>query len=116
VIGRPRSEEADSPSAVVHRPTIVVGVDGSRAGWNAFFWACGEAARSSGRVQAAYVSADACITSAAAPASAVAGAFVDHHVIDVVGSQRARELHAKARRQAEDRLVASASCEPMAVR
>jgi nucleotide-binding universal stress UspA family protein len=39
-----------------HTPGVVVGVDGARSSWSAFWWACGEAQRLDGRLIAVYVS------------------------------------------------------------
>jgi nucleotide-binding universal stress UspA family protein len=38
------------------RNVVVVGVDASESSWDAFWWSCGEAKRSGGRIVAVYVS------------------------------------------------------------
>jgi nucleotide-binding universal stress UspA family protein len=52
-----RKVEARDQGAGGHAggPTIVVGVDGSAPGWDAFAWAAGEALRSNGRIVAVFV-------------------------------------------------------------
>jgi nucleotide-binding universal stress UspA family protein len=63
--GSPRSPgQADAAGQV-----IVVGLDGSPASWDAFWWAAGEALRSRGRLIAAY------ITPAVEPVVPVGGYF-----------------------------------------
>ena len=49
-------------------PTVVVGVDGTKTSWGAFWWACGEARRLGGRVIAVYVSPGAVKTLSAGAA------------------------------------------------
>lgn len=55
----PRDERRPQPDAnvnVPHRPTVVVGVDGSDTSMDALCWACGEARRISGHAIAVFVS------------------------------------------------------------
>ncbi len=66
-----------------HVASVVVGLDGTETSWDAFWWACGEARRLSGRTVAAYVGS----TSAAASAACLGGAMLYGAVQQVVTDQ-----------------------------
>jgi nucleotide-binding universal stress UspA family protein len=103
---RPQPGQASSkPHARdVANPTIVVGLDGSQTSWNAFWWACGQAARSAGRLVAAFVtSADK--IGAAQAVSVLAGVPLDYGALGSATAQQAAELEADARRQAGEQHV-----------
>ena len=65
---------------------VIVGLDGSGTSWDAFWWACGEARRLGGRLQAVFVSSsvDACM--AAMAAAAVGVAISDYAAVDAAAT------------------------------
>ncbi len=98
-----RNSSQPQPREVADR-TIVVGLDGSQTSWNAFWWACGEAARSAARLVAAFVTSDDRI-SAAQAVSVLAGVPLDYGAFGSATAQQAAELEADARRQAGEQHV-----------
>jgi hypothetical protein len=77
---------------------VVVGLDGSAASWDAFWWGCGEAARLHGRVIAVYVSR-ALATTAAVTAAPSLGVCCDYQALRETAIEQATELRAEAHRQ-----------------
>jgi nucleotide-binding universal stress UspA family protein len=103
---RPQPGQASSKPQPrdVANPTIVVGLDGSQTSWNAFWWACGEAARSAGRLVAAFVtSVDK--MGAAQAVSVLAGTPLDYRAFESATTQQAAALEADARKQASEQYI-----------
>lgn len=83
-------------------PTVVIGIDGSETGWDAFWWGCGEASRLGGRAVVVYVSPGRDV-SLAAVAAVVPGVMVDYREVKRADDEMALRLaaevdgHARAR-------------------
>jgi nucleotide-binding universal stress UspA family protein len=78
--------------------TVVVGIDGLPASWDAFRWACREARRMDGRVVAVLIGPEAQIGLSATADVAVPGFLA----VDLVGTEQARQLLAELLREADD--------------
>jgi hypothetical protein len=83
-------------------PTIVVGVDGTEPSWSAFWWACGEARRLSGRVIAVFVTCgtEKSLSAGAAIVGFDAGAYAA--AVDRTNAEQAAKLKAAAERRAAE--------------
>jgi nucleotide-binding universal stress UspA family protein len=79
---------------------VVIGLDGSAASWDAFWWGCGEANRLHGRAIAVYVSSLAATTAAAAAVPDVPVCELD--ALHDAANAHAADLRAEAHRQVAD--------------
>ncbi|HEX3459331.1 MAG TPA: universal stress protein [Acidimicrobiales bacterium] len=103
--------DMDHDSLRQHQPpgapattVVVIGIDGSTTSWDAFWWACGEARRTSGRAIAVYVTPVG--GSGLAAASARCSPFaIDCAAFDQVASAAADELRNQVYGYAADRDV-----------
>jgi nucleotide-binding universal stress UspA family protein len=94
------SEAPGAPATTV----LVIGIDGSTTSWDAFWWACGEARRTSGRAIAVFVTPVG--GSGLAAASARCSPFaIDCAAFDEVASAEADQLRNQAFGYAADRDV-----------
>ncbi|MCU1494733.1 MAG: universal stress protein UspA [Acidimicrobiaceae bacterium] len=91
---QPADRPITSPGAPATTTVVVVGIDGSETSWDAFWWACGEARRLSGRAVAVFVSPTAGSSMVAASA-VIAGAPFDYDAIDQVAIDRAEQLRSE---------------------
>jgi nucleotide-binding universal stress UspA family protein len=80
---------------------IVVGVDGSKSSWNAFWWSCGEAQRRGGRIVAVFVSSKLAGVEAAA-GSVVGTVATDFYSRDQALYEVAEQLRHQLERYARD--------------
>ena len=78
--------------------TIVIGIDGLPASWDAFCWACEEARRLGGRVVGVFISPAARAGLAATGSLAVPG----YLALDLADTEQARQLLAEMLREAGD--------------
>lgn len=88
-----RSQDSPGQAAGAAAPLIVVGLDGSPSGWDAFWWAAGEAVRARGRLIAVYV------TPAAEPVAAV-GVPYDYAAAEQARQEVAAQLQGGAEQRA----------------
>jgi nucleotide-binding universal stress UspA family protein len=84
-----------STAAYVGNPLIVVGIDGSAPGWDAFAWAAGEALRSNGRVVAVFA------TSVIEPGEAIGSAPLGYAAAVDARDAMAKELAVEVARRAD---------------
>jgi nucleotide-binding universal stress UspA family protein len=80
---------------------IVVGIDGSETSWDAFWWACGETRRLSGRVVAVFVGPTSAARAAASTAPFCAS-FLALGVIEQTENEQATQLSQETFRYAAD--------------
>ena len=94
----PTGSDHSSPRTPAESAVVVIGLDGSAASWDAFWWACGEATRLHGRAIAVHVSPLVATTAvAAAPDLTVC---CDYQALHDAATEHAAELRAEAHRQA----------------
>lgn len=92
------------PSGAPTTAVVVIGIDGSDTSWDAFWWACGEARRTSGRVIAVFVTPIG--GSGIAAASARCSPFaIDCATFDQVAAAEAEQLRNQAYGYTADRNV-----------
>ncbi|MBO0767060.1 MAG: universal stress protein [Solirubrobacterales bacterium] len=91
----PSDTETGVPVHDGDRPTAVVGLDGSRPSWDAFWWAAGEAQRTDGQIVAVFVSY---VADMGLATTAVAGLDTSVYLAsnDAAVRDRAAELQAAA--------------------
>jgi nucleotide-binding universal stress UspA family protein len=90
-----RSQDHRGQAAGAMAPVIVVGLDGTRASWDAFCWAAGQAARSNGSLIAVYA------TPAVEPLAAVGVPF-DYAAAEQARQETAGQLADEAARRASE--------------
>lgn len=94
---QPLTEGCGAPGS----PVIVVGIDGSETSWDAFWWACGETRRLSGRVVAVFVGPTSAARAAASTAPFCAS-FLALGVIEQTENEQATQLSQETCRYAAD--------------
>jgi nucleotide-binding universal stress UspA family protein len=95
-----RTDRPGAPAATV----IVVGIDGSDTSWDAFYWACGETRRTSGRAVAVFVS-PVVATGAAAASARCSPYAIDCQAFEEVAVAQAEQLGGQAATYAADHQV-----------
>jgi nucleotide-binding universal stress UspA family protein len=83
---------------------VVVGIDGSATSWDAFWWACGETRRLSGRVVAVFVGPTLAARAAASTAP-LGASFIALGVIEQTENEQASQLSQEACRYAADHAI-----------
>jgi nucleotide-binding universal stress UspA family protein len=99
---QPRERSTERKGAPA-KTVIVIGIDGSETSWDAFWWACGEAGRTSGRAIAVFVSPIG--GTGAAAAAARYPVSIDVRAFDEVAIAQAEQLRNEAQLYAADRGV-----------
>ncbi|HEY1918927.1 MAG TPA: universal stress protein [Streptosporangiaceae bacterium] len=83
----------------VERAAVVIGLDGSQTSWDAFWWGCGEARRTSGRAVAVFVSSMSEASMAAMVSAATGIAVCDYDEGERAAAGQARLLEAEVARR-----------------
>ena len=99
--GQPQSVGEGSGGSV--SPVVVVGIDGSTTSWDAFWWACGETRRLSGRVVAVFVGPTS--ARAAASTAPLGASCIALGVIEQTENEQATHLSEEACRYAADHAI-----------
>ena len=101
---RTGSREPLPRGGLVTTAVIVVGLDGSKTSWAAFWWACGEARRLDGRLVAVFVSSPASSCMAAMASTTAGVAAGDYAAVEQAAAAEARSLRAEVREHGSDGL------------
>lgn len=98
--GRQHGDRDGTASCSATTAVVVVGIDGSETSWDAFWWACGETKRLSGRTVAVFVGPTSAVASVAASAT-VTGACAYGEIQQTMNDQ-AQQLCRQVREYAQE--------------
>jgi nucleotide-binding universal stress UspA family protein len=100
-VSRSQQQTAEIGDGPADTPTVVIGIDGLPASWDAFCWACTETRRLGGRVVVVFISPAA--RAGLAGAVATAGLTVPGYLaLDLAANEQARQLLTAMLREAGD--------------
>jgi nucleotide-binding universal stress UspA family protein len=102
--GPRRQDRSPETSGAPTTAVVVIGIDGSDTSWDAFWWACGETRRTSGRAVAVFVTPVGG-TGIAAASARCSPYVIDCGAFDQAAAAQAEQLHSLAQGYATDRDV-----------